>query len=188
MSASLILETIGKNAFFSTGWDPPPGGQVPSHKDYDIGEGYQVPGPPPPPEEKKSGLRFVLYGCGCLVVVIILVVGGGCAYLFIKGPPLMADLYEMTKPQFMSYLTDKHTEEQRKRFENAFDIFIKDWRSDKYDGFSEWAEKGPTKLFQGFQNIQADRKITVEESREWSRMVEEKLGSHGSETSEDRQE
>ena len=138
MSATFGDET-GNNGtvFFGQGWNPPPSDQgfPGSGQQYDTGQGFQMPGGPPP--EKKSGWRFVLMGCGCLVVVAILVIGGGCAYLYKKGPAVMADLYEMGKPNIVSMLTEDHTEKQRKNFESALELLIKDLRSDKYENIIE---------------------------------------------------
>ncbi len=179
MSVTFWNETGNNGAvFFGQSWVPPPSGQGfpdPSQQ-YDTGQGFQMPGGPPP--EKKSGWRFVLLGCGCLVVVAILVIGGGCAYFYQKGPTVMADLYEMGKPQLMSLLTEDHTEEQRRNFESALELFIEDLRSDKYDNIIDWGEKGPQQAVQNFRTIQADQKITIEESQNWARLVKEKVGDN----------
>ncbi|MFO8058898.1 MAG: hypothetical protein R6V10_16555 [bacterium] len=183
MSARFGDETWkGRPTLFSTGWSPPGGeGYGPPEQQYNIGENYPMPGGGPPQQQKSSGWKFVLLGCGCLAVLVVVALVGGFAYFYKKGPDFIGDMYEMGKPQFMTLLTDEHTEEQKENFEDALDTFIRDCRSDKYDNLMDWAEKGPREIFQKFQTIQQDGKITVEESREWAAMVEEKLESGGPE-------
>ncbi len=122
-------------------------------------------GPQPiSPGKKSSGILkgcLIIAGALTIIFVLILAVGGWLAWS--QGGKLMATAMEAGKPEFLGYLSEDHTPEERAEMEKAYDDMV---RQMKDTGLIQLFTRHE-KSFRIFQAIIADNKITPDESKLW---------------------
>jgi len=126
--------------------------------------GPMVPGPQPVEPKKSSGL---LKGCliagGIMAVAAVLVLGAGGWLAWNNSGKWMAAILEKGKPEFIGYLSEDHTPEQRAEAEQVYDAMTQGIRESGLIATMSKHEKS----WRIMQAIAVDQKITPDETRLW---------------------
>jgi hypothetical protein len=149
------------------------------------GESYQTPPPgvtppsqfgPAPigPGRESSAGKYLFIGCAVVALLAALLLGGTCLYMGKKGNDLIASMLEMGKPEYMKMLTPDHTPEQKDEFSQYYDMLGQNISEKGIIKFaSEYGD-----VFQEFNLISQDKKITVQESQTWIEKFKKTLSQH----------
>jgi hypothetical protein len=132
---------------------PPPGS---------FGPGQYPAGPQP--RQGSSAWKYVLIGCGGLILLAGLVAVGTCVYGIKKAPELMTKGMGAAKIQYMKELTGDHTDKQKERFSSLYDAVYGDEL--KRLGMMKWAQSYQQEM-EELGQIAGDGQITVDESGKW---------------------
>ncbi len=133
--------------------------------DYLGNAGAGGPGTPSPIQPARKSSRFLigcLIGSG-LVVALILAAVVFAWMLFGKTVNLGSSLVAFIKTEYTGDLTPDHTPEQRAEFDRTYDAMVRDMKQNGWWTYLDQHEASDDLL----DEVDADGKITVEESRRW---------------------
>jgi len=127
--------------------------------------GSEIAPPPIQPGAKQSSdwLKGCLVAAGVAAILCIVVLALAGWFFYNKAGPLMAEILDKAKPEYMSMLTPDHTPEQKAELEKTYDQLSREIREKGMINGFMLHEKSLRIL----QTITADQKIDVEESRLW---------------------
>ncbi|HUT55392.1 MAG TPA: hypothetical protein VM658_18525 [bacterium] len=150
---------------------PPPGPMAPPPGPMAPPPGPIMPGQypmAPPPSQGSSAWKYLLIGCGVLLLVGGLAVVGTCVYMAKKAPDLMnqgmSGVMGIAKTQYMNELTGDHTAKQKERFSSLYDAVYSDEMTRL--GMVQWGQTY-RELLTELTEIAGDGQITVAESDKW---------------------
>jgi hypothetical protein len=122
----------------------------------------------PPQQQGSSAWKYILIGCGVLLLVGGLITVGTCVYMAKKAPDLMnktvTGAMGMAKTEYLKQLTGDHTDKQKDRFSQLYDAVFTDEVSRL--GVVKWGQTY-SDLIDKLNQDAADGQITVDESDQW---------------------